>query len=145
MPKRSPLEQLEDDVDTLQWLVDTELTRVVGRIWLPNTRRLLMAVKDEILANLEEMKGKVRNQKTIEAGLRTTVTTLNEQAAALRTRIEELEAKPGPWTDADMEEIKAGVQAVEDALDAEAIVEAVMANTPAEGSAGEAGGSGNAG
>lgn len=137
MTQRGPSD-LVAFIGNLDERVEVVLTDVAERIWLPFNRRKLIMFKDDLRADLRMILASVKSAKTVEAGLRTALKASDDAHDALIARIAEMQAAPGAWTDDDIAAIKADVQAVKDEFNAEAIVAAVLANTPeapAEGGA----------
>lgn len=130
------LDKLERDLRRLVITVEEGLNRVAGMIWLPHTRRVLMAFKDDLTASLAALATKVQRERDLKAALKTEVAGLQSQVKAQMDEIARLQAMPGAWTDEDIAGIAANLQSLHDALDADQVVADVVANTPAEGNAG---------
>lgn len=88
-----------------------------------------MSLKDDVKAGLDAAMAGVRKEQDREKAERDTIAALQTQTAAMAAHIAELEAQPGPYTDADMAEIKGQVQALNDALNPDAVVADITANT----------------
>lgn len=87
-----------------------------------------MTLKDDIKVALDAAKAAAHKATDYETGLRTTVAALQTQNTALSDRITAMQNQPGPWTDADLAEIKGGIEEITAALNPDTVVATVTAN-----------------
>ena len=128
---RDNLEDALRELAEVQLLLG-ELEVTIGYVLWPPTRRTLMTLKDDIHRGLGEVRTKVTAERDVKKALMAQVAGHQAQTEAMLTRISELEQQPGPWTDADMAEIKAAIDELNTSLDPVTVTEAVLAGTPSD-------------
>lgn len=119
------------DLDTIMIL--TALVAFLTFLNISATQSMkgtIMTVVTDIRNALDKALDAVRREKDARVAMKAALTAQTDQIKVLTDRITELEGMPGEWTDADVAEIKAGLQEISDAFPPDGVVEAVEENIP---------------